>query len=586
MTATTPIDAPGERLLTSDGGARQGGADLWCTYAAIRTLTWLDAEPLDRAAAVAQLTGCQNSDGGFAWQKGLPSDVWATYYCTQAMRDLGVAPDRLDELTRWLTGLQHADGGFAMTPGQAPDVWATYYATRTFSEVLALPVPRVGDVHRWLSRLQRADGGLGWYPGARASDTRACYYGAMAWRASLTDPDEPAPWRVAELESWLLGRRQSDAGFVFDDSADRSCLWATFRAVRALDALAIPQPRAEECLAWITGRLLPGTGFARWNDYEVADVWACFSAVGALQTLGGDLSPKDRAQVVDFLHGCELPDGGFTYRRVDHAGDSLATSAALITESLAGRGDEGRAGELADWLHRAHMPYEGGVMYMPGRGAEVRCTLWATSATSAAGARPLDRDRLADWLGRLQNPDGGHGYWHGRASDMVATVSALETLHQLGHSLDEVLDTTATELFLTSCADGADYRYTPSGQVTAGSTAQAARALWLLGRREEANKTAARLVAFSSRIGGSSAQTRGLPDLATTYQVVLTRQTLGVAQDPEDTARFLGRVRLAGGYAWSPLGQRSGGPLADCLGFVLDRYAASGGRIRLPSLNL
>ena len=30
--------------LLADGGARQGEADLWCSYAAIRTLRWLGGQ--------------------------------------------------------------------------------------------------------------------------------------------------------------------------------------------------------------------------------------------------------------------------------------------------------------------------------------------------------------------------------------------------------------------------------------------------------------------------------------------------------------------------------------------------------------
>ncbi|MGV9690298.1 prenyltransferase/squalene oxidase repeat-containing protein [Streptomyces sp. NPDC003444] len=572
-----------DTFRTTDGGARQGGADLWCTYAAVRTLTWLGRAPADPAATARALLDCRNADGGFAWQKGLPSDVWATYYCTQALRDLGAEIPEQDELAAWLTATQHGSGGFAMTEGQRPDVWATYYATRTFREVLARPVPGAAELRDWLGALQRPEGGLGWYPGSAESDVRACYYGAMAWRAAFSR--ERTPWREPDLVDWLGARQTDRGGFVFDEHAEEPCLWATFRAVRALDALGAKPARAEDCARWITARQLPGTGFTRWDAYPDPDVWAAFSAVGALQTLGGDV--PDAAAVETFLHDCELPQGGFTYRGAEGAGDSLATASLLLVRS-AGDDVPSPADQEAQWLRAAHLPYEGGVMYMPGRGAEIRCTLWAVSALATTGSRGpddaadgLDADRLTEWLRRLQNRDGGFGYWHGRASDMVATVSALEILRQLDRPA-EVLDTAALRAFLDACRDGSGHRHVPEGRVTCASTAQAARALHLIGEREAARERLEALAPYASRLGGYAATPRGVPDLVSTYQAVLTRQTLGAPpRADDDVPRFLDKVRVGTDlYAWSPLGRRPAGPLAAALGTLLHRAPA------LPPLNL
>ncbi|WP_426361964.1 prenyltransferase/squalene oxidase repeat-containing protein [Streptomyces sp. E-08] len=613
-----------DAFRTADGGARQGGADLWCTYAAVRTLTWLGEAPDDPEATARFLLSCRNTDGGFAWQKGLPSDVWATYYCTQALKDLGREIPALAPLADWLSSTRHPSGGFAMTPGQEPDVWATYYATRTFAEILGRPVPDGSPLRDWLGALQRPDGGLGWYPGAAESDVRACYYGSMAWRAAFGDT--PTVWRESELVGWLGDRQTPDGGFVFDEAATDTCLWATFRAVRAMEALGAKPVRADDCVGWITGRQGPDTAFTRWQDYPHPDVWASFSAVGALGTLGREVPYA--APVLAFLRQCELPEGGFTYRAVEAAGDSLATAALLLTEAAPGGaaspGDRGTAGSssrghtdaAARWLRAAHLPYEGGVMYMPGRGAEIRCTLWAVSALSATAPRDatsvdratgldrtggpeqgtdsdrttgparitgLDGERLADWLRRLQNADGGFGYWHGRASDIAATASAVEILSVLGRSPD-ALDTAALHAFLASCRDAAGYRYAPDGKVTCAGTAQALRVLRLLGAHEKAREQSVLLDAFRSRLGGYAATPRGIPDLSSTYQAVLARQTLRLPEDAAhdaDVARFLTKVRRdAGLYAWSPLGRRPAGPLAAALGTLLNRPEP------LPALNL
>ncbi|MFI6624949.1 prenyltransferase/squalene oxidase repeat-containing protein [Streptomyces sp. NPDC050528] len=372
---------------------------------------------------------------------------------------------------------------------------------------------------------------------------------------------------------------------MFDESATADDLWATFRAVRALAALGERPDREADCVDWITGRQAAAGSFTRWDDYPDADVWAAFSAVGALLTLGR--SPRDTAAVVAFLKRCELPEGGFTYRRTDGAGDSLATSAALLTGTANGSGAEQGPDGLARWLHAAHLPYEGGVMYMPGRGAEVRCTLWAVSALAAARREQLDADRIVAWLRLLHNTDGGFGYWHGRASDMVATASALDILACLGRRAD-ALDTVALRSFTDSCRADTGYRYSPGAAVTAASTAQALRVLHLLGAdREDHDADGLRAVAdrlllpYASRLGGFAAHPRGIPDLVSTYQAVLTLQTLGLPVDGPELSRFLDRVRLPDGtYAWSPLGRRDGGPLAGALGTLLTQTS------RLPALNL
>ncbi|MEU5255558.1 prenyltransferase/squalene oxidase repeat-containing protein [Streptomyces longwoodensis] len=516
----------------------------------------------------------RNSDGGYAWQKGLASDVWATYYCTQALTDLGAGVPSRPELEQWLATTRDASGGFAMTPGQRADVWATYYAARTHAEVLGTDVPRPDGLRDWLAGLQRPDGGLGWYPGSKDSDVRACYYAATAWRAGFGDA--APPWDLPALTGWLDGRQAPAGGFVFHASARADDLWATFRAVRALAALGTGPRREADCVDWITARQPPGGSFTRWDDYPDADVWAAFSAVGALQTLGH--RPRDTGAVVAFLKECELPDGGFTYRPVAAAGDSLATSALL----LASRADEPSRG-LARWLHAAHLPYEDGVMYMPGRGAEVRCTLWAVSALAAAGHEQLDADRLVSWLRELQNSDGGFGYWHGRASDMVATASAVDLLAALGRRTD-ALDAPALRAFLDACRTDTGYRHSPGAAVTAATTAQGLRLLHRLDgpSGSAAREAAERLLSpYASRLGGYGATSRSVPDLVSTYQVVLTRQTLGSPVDQPALERFLDRVRLADGtYAWSPLGHRAGGPLAAALGTLLDRGTP------LPALNL
>lgn len=561
--------------LTADGGARQLEADLWCSYAATRTLHWLGARPDDANAVADYLRGRQNLDGGFAWQRGLPSDVWASYYCAQTLRDLGEPVPTPSRLAAWLSATRTSDGGFAMTPGQSADVWATYYASRLYAEVLDQPVPDCDALAGWLAGLQGPSGGLGWSPGSRQVDVRAGYYGALAWQAAGTG--RPSPWDTGSLVRWLQDRQGSDGGFAFG-SGTPACAWAAFRATHALRALGAGPRDVDGLLAWLDARRLPSGGYERWPSYGVADVWACFSVVGARLAVDRPLPAADVSATVDAVRACQLPDTGFTYRQPDAAGDSLATAAAL----LVGAEPERIAG-LQAWLRAAQTPYEGGVMYMPGRGAEVRCTLWAAAALNRTGSG-LDSSRLGWWLRGLQNVDGGVGYWIGRGSDLVSTAAAVELAQTAGIPVD-VLDRGGVLRFLDRCRTQDGYAPVPGARTTLAATAQALRVRHALGVATDPDQAIDLLTRWSSSLGGYAATPRAVPDLLSTYQAALTVEQFGRTWDRRLVGRLLRRLAVDGGYAWSPLSRRPGGALAGALGRLLAK-AVAGDPVPLPRLSL
>lgn len=578
----SPMGQMSPTTLLADGGARQGEADLWCSYAAVRTLHWLGKKPARPEDVIAFLRSRQNADGGFAWQRGLPSDVWATYYCAQALGDLGHPVPDPDRLAGWLADTRTADGGFAMTPGQGADIWAVYYATRVQREVLGRPVPEVEALGGWLAAAQHADGGLGWSPGSRTPDVRAGYYGALAWRAAAGAA--PVPWHAQALSGWLRDQQDTTGGFRFSPTS-HPCAWAAFRAVRALDALGTGPREPDALRRWLADRRLPGGGYERWAGYGRADVWSAFSVVGALQTLGDPIGPADRATIADQVRGCQLPESGFTYTEPGRAGDSLATAAVTILAAL--RPAAGPASpSTVRWLRGAHLPYEDGVMYMPGRGAEVRCTLWAVEALAAVG-ESLDTGRLGRWIRGLQNTDGGFGYWLGRGSDLVSTVSAVEALAAAGLDPADWTDVPAVLRFLANCRHQDGYGPVPGAEPALAATAQAARVLDLLGEGGPARELGAGLAQRSGPLGGFGPSPRGLPDLLSTYQAVLTQRTLGLPVDLDGLRRFLAKVRVGSGFAWSPLSRQPAGLLAGCLGEQLAALAASDAApSRLLRLNL
>jgi hypothetical protein len=293
--------------------------------------------------------------------------------------------------------------------------------------------------------------------------------------------------------------------------------------------------------------------------------------------LESPLAGDARSQAIAFLRSCQLGESGCTYREPEAAGDALATAAVVLIG--AARGEE------CEWLRRAQMPAEGGVMYMPARGAEVRCTQWAAAALRLASASPLDRGRLTTWLDALQNPDGGFGLWEGRGSDVAATVAALEIADE---ELDgQGVDGPAARRFVESCVAEGGVRFSPREPMTTASTCQGIRALALTGAGETAAALAATLDDCASPLGGYSAWPRSIPDLLSTYQVVLARQAVGVSENPEPIRRLLRRLSRGGDtYAWSPLARGDGGALAAALGALLDHATRPNEPRPLPRLTL
>lgn len=555
------------RTETFPSVAITGTADLWCTYAAIRTLTWLGrlADAPGRADSADYLRARRNADGGYAWSRGMPSDAWATFYCAASLAALGETLPDSDRTAAWVRGTwsdSSAGAAYAMMPGQAPDVWATHFSTRTAIELCGDDVPDRDRLLAWLAALQTADGGLSWSPEHGDADVRACYYGVAAWRALNTE----LPWDVPALAAWLRRQQVAGGGFRFGPDAQVPCLWATYRAVGALAMLGAAP--AGDCVTWILGRLGDG-GFTRWDGYPVADVWAAFSAVGALRDLGG--VPHDVADaVVAALAGMACPGGGYTYREPELAADALRVAAGALSSAP----DDPGLPRMRRWLEACQLPNEGGLMYMPGRGAEIRCTLWAL----AAGAFPDDgppRQAIRDWLARLQNPDGGFGYWHGRGSDLVSTASAVE----IARLLDGTVDTGRLAAFVRRCATDDGHGNVPGAPATLRAGLHAARVLGGPTPRVVAELLARHRV----RGGGWANQGNRLPDLLSTYEAVATADRFGIPVEGVDA--FLARTATPAGASWSPLDPGDSDPLAGCLHRLLRKRFVDPS-CELPALTL
>lgn len=495
----------------------------------------------------------------------MPSDAWATFYSTQALRDLGRPVAALDLTARWLDATWSGDA-YAMMPGQHSDVWATYFSARTAAELCGTDVPDRGRLLVWLGALQTPCGGLSWSPKHTVPDVRACYYGIAAWRAALA-PVEP-PWDTTALVGWLRARQGADGGFRFRPSAHVPCLWATYRATAALDMLGA-QPTRDT--APFLGAQRGAEGFVRWPGYDVEDVWAAFCAVGTLRAVGEPTEPV--ADAVAAHIGSFSCAGGFSYRDPSSAGDALTASAAVLS-------GKARAADVVPWLESCQLPNEGGVMYMPGRGSEVRSTAWALAAGAFAHDAPA-RARIADWLRATQNPDGGHGYWEGRGSDMVSTSAALAVARLLGTPLARAVDTERMAGFVRACTTSEGYANVPGARATLRAGVQALRVRAALGDPDPAT-VAVLLDRHRVRGGGYANEGNRMPDLLSTYEAVLTADEHGLAVDTAKLREFVARVATPAGSAWTPLGPSDGGPLADGLAALLQARLADPARVLAP----
>ncbi|WP_315718618.1 MULTISPECIES: prenyltransferase/squalene oxidase repeat-containing protein [unclassified Bradyrhizobium] len=481
----------------------------------------------------------------------------------------------------WLARLQHGNGGFAMIAGQEPDVWATYYAARLFHEIVRAKIPAQAELLTWLRSLQLPDGGLTWCPGHRQSDVRAVYYAVNALKALQQRPD--LPWQGHELLKWMQSRQAETGAFCFHANA-APCMWATFRATSALRALGWSPAEPEACREWILGQLTP-EGFTRWEGSAQSDVWANFSAVGALAALDSKLEAAQADVVRRSVIRTSVPSGGLNYRPIALASDALTTASAVMIACI-NSPRHPSIETLCEWLQTAHTPWEGGVMYMPGRGAEVRCSLWAVSALRLAGRRLREEGRLVEWIRELQNPDGGFGYWVGRGSDMTSSMSAVAILTSLGRDANNEIDHRSLTGFVMRCLRPDGAAATPRGLSSGSATAQASYILHSLGQRDLAEKTANCLGELSIMSGFRETRA-SLPSLYATYQALLAYgQNDRLPMSSSSLDRFLAKlVSKTGEIGWTPLQQSGQDPLAVAL-FTLLKRKADDPAFSLPVLAL
>lgn len=489
---------------------------------------------------------------------GAQEDAWSTSYASGILVNLGyVAPRRW---ASFLTSLER-DGGYSMFPGGEPDAWATGFAARAHGSFDPALVKRT-SLARWVGSAQALDGGITWTPGAakhNAGDVRATGFSIEALQNIDAVHFLDGYADMEALIEFLIGRQTDGGGFALNAESS-PCMWATGEAVAALDALAIPIPNSANVIDFVMTYFDESVGgFRRGPAYPTrADVWATRQAVRVLKVLDPDRLNALTSRVGEFIGSCELPHGGFTYTDLRHAGDVLSTSAAV----LAGYGDT----RSAEWISACVMPGDDGFAYMPGRGAEARTSQWATAALTAVGV-PYNTGALLMWASHAQNLDGGFGRWAGRVSEPISTAATTATLAGAG-ILGELPGIGALADWVDTAINQIPGSTTDA--VVAANLVRAARAITTASNADIDISPCLRVIDGLEVHGAFRRSVRAVPDLATTYAVLVAHQAIGDSRGTAAAHRWVDDLTVyPNGVAWSPASSDGGGLLATALATLI-----------------
>ena len=119
------------------------------THDAVMVLNTLDISIPSKSDLIDWIRSCQTAEGGFQWHPDHISysnkaDVWYTWAAVRALKVLGAEPLNVDDCIEWLNSLQNYDGGFGDRPGWSSRLYSTYYAIHSL-EMLT------GDIEKAIS---------------------------------------------------------------------------------------------------------------------------------------------------------------------------------------------------------------------------------------------------------------------------------------------------------------------------------------------------------------------------------------------------------------------------------------------------
>lgn len=127
-------DAGGfESLLGDRETPHSEKAHVIVTHDAVMIMNSLDIAIPDKEKIISWIQSLQTSEGGFRWNpksesRSNKADVWYTWAAVKTLDVLGARPERVKDCMLWLNSLQNADGGFGDRPGWQSRIYSTYYA--------------------------------------------------------------------------------------------------------------------------------------------------------------------------------------------------------------------------------------------------------------------------------------------------------------------------------------------------------------------------------------------------------------------------------------------------------------------------
>jgi prenyltransferase beta subunit len=549
--------APLAELAMSDGAYGSRQLDLFATYSATTALRDIEHRPDSHLATARAVLGSASTQG-VGETIGAAPDAWSTTYASGTLLNLGyVAPSGW---AAFLTSLER-DGGYSMFPGGDPDAWATGFAPLALGRLDPAQVNK-RKLARWVGSAQALDGGITWTPmdaPQEPGDVRATGFVVDALR-QVDGVHLLGGYLDSEaLVAFVIDQQGRDGGFALN-SRNTPCMWGTAEAATVLDAFEIPIPNRAAVVDFVMSYFNETTGgFRRGPAFKTGeDVWATRQAVRILRIVDSERLGVLAPQIGAFLKSCALPGGGYTYCTIDHAGDVLSTSAAI----LAGYAD-------------------GGFAYMPGRGAEARTSQWATAALDATGST-YDVDALLTWASRSQNHDGGFGRWAGRASEPVPTAAVVATLVRAKRLQN--LPGLATLGNWVDAAIGHLDEGHQDDAVIGANLVRSANAITTTSGQQIDVTPCLRVINRLGVDGAYRRRARAVPDLATTYAVLLAHQAIGEDRTLAAARSWLNYLTVfPNGVAWSPASSEGGGLLASALA-TLVLNATDG--TTLPDLSL
>lgn len=189
------------------------------------------------------------------------------------------------------------------------------------------------------------------------------------------------------------------------------------------------------------GKLQQADGSFAGDDWGEVDTRFTYCAALTLSILGR-MEEIDVESAIEFVLGCQNFDGGFGCipGAESHAGQVFCCVGALALCGGLEQMEEGRRERLGWWLCERQLEC-GGFNGRPDKLEDVCYSWWVLSSVELLGMQEfIDGERLAGFIGRCQDADGGIADREGDRADVFHTFFGLGGLSLLGDGRLSAID--------------------------------------------------------------------------------------------------------------------------------------------------